>query len=134
MVQASSFADWQAEFDHVAGDQADTVHLTLKGRVTALAYTNSDIEKAVNEAVEQTVTKRNTGDAKWSLASLSHSNLQLISEDQEKAVFQTDVKATVHYSLDDGMVAKIRADITGKKVQEAESYLKSLPYLRVIHA
>lgn len=125
-----SFADWQEEYDQPVGAEASEVGLVLKGRVTALVYTRSDVDQATARLVERTLAKRDTGDTKRTVEGASHSDPQLMGVDPEKAILQTEIKATIHYGFDEGSLSKIRSEIAGKTIPEARAYLSTLPYLK----
>lgn len=125
-----AFADWQEEYDQPVGAEVQEVGLVLKSRVTALVYSQSDVDQATARLVERALAKRDTRESKRTVEGVSHSEPQLMRVDPEKAILQTEIRATVHYGFDEGSLSKIRAEIAGKTITEAKAQLSSLPHLK----
>jgi len=105
------------EFDHDIGDEVDNVSLTLKLEISALAFSQDDIDVLANKVLGGRIPEG------FVLGEEKELNFEFLRQEEGKAIFDFGVKASLYPQIDE---EEIKRKILGKKPQLAQQYLLSL--------
>ena len=105
------------EFDHNIGDEADNISLSLKLKISALAFSRGDIDVLANEVLGDRIPEG------FVLGEEKELNFEFLRQEESKAIFDFGVKASLYPQIDK---EEIKKKILGKRSQPAQEYLSSL--------
>ncbi len=129
ITQTVSLTNKQVVADHKAGDDGDTVKVTITGVAMGYAYSENDMNGSITGAVENWVATSSaiSSDAGAQLVgNITHSAITLISADNAtgQVIFSTSATAPVKFTLTAGMAARIRDLVKGQDVGRAQELIR----------
>jgi hypothetical protein len=106
------------DFDYKVNDISDNVSLNLKAKATAVVFSTSDLQNLVDSQVQSQIPEG------YSLSSSSNYRFSVQKIEKNSVTLSVDFSAALSPILD---LSKLSRDIAGKKPQQAQEYLNSLP-------
>jgi len=105
------------EFDHDIGDEVDNVSLTLKLKISALSFSQDDIDVLTNKVLSGRIPEG------FILGGEKELSFDFLRQEGNKAIFDFGVKASLYPQINK---EEIKKKILGKRSQPVQEYLSSL--------
>jgi len=106
------------EFNHNIGDEADNISLSLRLKISALAFSRDDIDVLANEVLGDRIPEG------FILGEEKELDFKFLRQEEGRAIFDFGVKASLYPQIDK---EEIKKEILGKRSQSVQQYLASLP-------
>jgi len=106
------------EFNHSIGDEADNISLSLKLEISALAFSDDDIDVLANEVLGDRIPEG------FIVGEEKELDFKFLRQEENKAIFDFRVKASLYPQVDK---EEIKKEILGKRSQSVQQYLTLLP-------
>jgi len=106
------------EFNHSIGDEADNISLSLKLKISALAFSDDDIDVLANEVLGDRIPEG------FIVGEEKELDFKFLRQEENKAIFDFRVKASLYPQVDK---EEIKKEILGKRSQSVQQYLTLLP-------
>ena len=105
------------DFDHKIDDEADNIFLTLKLKISTLAFLGDDIDVLAEEVLKNRIPEG------FILGEKKELDFKFLRQEKNKAIFDFGIKANLYPQIDE---EKIKKEVLGKRPQSVQQYLSSL--------
>ena len=128
ITQTITLTGTQTTPDHKAGDDADTVKVTVSGQAEGYAYNENDMNSSITDAVANWV-RSSTDIPSYAgpqlIGNINHKPVTLVSADNASGqiTYSTVATAPVKFTLTADMEAKIRDLVKGQDIEKAEQLI-----------
>jgi hypothetical protein len=128
ITQTVTLTGTQVTADHKAGDDGDSVKVTVTGQAEGYAYNENDMNGSITDAVANWV-RSSTDIPSYAgpqlVGNINHKAINLISSDSAtgQVIYSTVATAPVQFTLTADMEAKIRDLVKGQDIEKAEQLI-----------
>ncbi|MCC6791879.1 MAG: hypothetical protein IT336_09345 [Thermomicrobiales bacterium] len=118
--------------DHQVGDVGDSVTIDANMEVSAMAFAPSDVIDRGAGELELSLEEQTPLGHELEFASISYLDPVLVNDRGDAALFELTANANVRPVLDETQRDTIIDEIAGKEIDDAETYVRSLPFVESV--